>query len=69
VWVYGNAPPYWFYFECWCVQRALSCDSLELLSLPHIGRPMDLTLDEEGAQVTAATSFDANFPPKNILDG
>ncbi|DAZ99226.1 TPA: hypothetical protein N0F65_008093 [Lagenidium giganteum] len=30
---------------------------------------MDLTLDEEGAQVTAATSFDPNFPPSNILDG
>lgn len=31
--------------------------------------PMDLTLDEEGAQVAAATSFDSNFPPSNILDG
>ncbi|TYZ57324.1 hypothetical protein PybrP1_008038 [[Pythium] brassicae (nom. inval.)] len=30
---------------------------------------MDLTLEEEGAQVTAATSFDPNFPPANILDG
>ncbi|GAB9466070.1 hypothetical protein Gpo141_00003455 [Globisporangium polare] len=30
---------------------------------------MDLTLEEEGAQVTAATSFDPNFPPGNILDG
>ncbi|GLD94408.1 hypothetical protein PINS_up003019 [Pythium insidiosum] len=30
---------------------------------------MDLTLDEEGAQVTVATSFDPNHPPKNILDG
>uniref|UniRef100_K3WRE4 F5/8 type C domain-containing protein n=1 Tax=Globisporangium ultimum (strain ATCC 200006 / CBS 805.95 / DAOM BR144) TaxID=431595 RepID=K3WRE4_GLOUD len=30
---------------------------------------MDLTLEEEGAQVTAATSFDPNFPPSNILDG
>ncbi|TMW68306.1 hypothetical protein Poli38472_005774 [Pythium oligandrum] len=30
---------------------------------------MDLTLDEEGAQVTAASSYDSNYPPKNILDG
>ncbi|KAF1320434.1 hypothetical protein FI667_g12491, partial [Globisporangium splendens] len=30
---------------------------------------MDLTREEEGAQVTAATSFDPNFPPSNILDG
>jgi hypothetical protein len=30
---------------------------------------MDLTLDEEGAQVTTATSFDPKYPPSNILDG
>ncbi|KAG9398836.1 hypothetical protein AC1031_014153 [Aphanomyces cochlioides] len=30
---------------------------------------MDLALDVEGAQVTAATSFDPKFPPANILDG
>ncbi|RLN88550.1 hypothetical protein BBJ28_00001208 [Nothophytophthora sp. Chile5] len=30
---------------------------------------MELALDEEGAQVTAVTSFDPNFPPSNVLDG
>jgi hypothetical protein len=30
---------------------------------------MELALDEEGAQVTAVTSYDPNFPPVNILDG
>jgi hypothetical protein len=30
---------------------------------------MDLALEEEGAHVTAVTSFDADFPPNNILDG
>ncbi|OQR85747.1 hypothetical protein ACHHYP_11465 [Achlya hypogyna] len=30
---------------------------------------MDLALDVEGAQVTAATSFDCKFPPSNVLDG
>ncbi|KAF0686334.1 Aste57867_21836 [Aphanomyces stellatus] len=30
---------------------------------------MDLALDVEGAQVTAATSYDPRFPPANILDG
>ncbi|KAG7395015.1 hypothetical protein PHYBOEH_004380 [Phytophthora boehmeriae] len=30
---------------------------------------MDLALDEEGAQVTAVTSYDPSYPPVNILDG
>lgn len=30
---------------------------------------MELALDEEGAQVTAVTSYDSSFPPVNILDG
>lgn len=30
---------------------------------------MDLALEEEGAQVTAVTSFDVEFPPTNVLDG
>ncbi|KAG1693739.1 hypothetical protein DVH05_023139 [Phytophthora capsici] len=30
---------------------------------------MELALDEEGAQVTAVTSYDPSFPPVNILDG
>ncbi|CEG36629.1 hypothetical protein PPTG_04771 [Plasmopara halstedii] len=30
---------------------------------------MELALDEEGAQVTAVTSYDPAYPPINILDG
>uniref|UniRef100_H3HBH3 PHD-type domain-containing protein n=1 Tax=Phytophthora ramorum TaxID=164328 RepID=H3HBH3_PHYRM len=38
-------------------------------SLLVVSVAMELALDEEGAQVTAVTSYDPNFPPVNILDG
>ncbi|KAL4151485.1 hypothetical protein PRNP1_008430 [Phytophthora ramorum] len=38
-------------------------------SLLVVSVAMELALDEEGAQVTAVTSYDPNFPPVNTLDG